>query len=321
MQRREFVQSAGKGLIASSLLTLSAPHLFAMAAAQNASITAVQVVDRIRKNLGTAWKDSESDVFCAGDPDTRITGIATSYTASIGMLRRAAAAGKNMIIVREHPFYTHSKSPYSKPVPEEQLAKDPACAAKRTIIKENNLVVWRFSENWQAREVDGQLLGLARALKWEKHHTPLGTSGKQPFHKGDSYFVIPKTTLKELAADLSGRLNIRGLRMIGDPSIPVQKVALSTGLISVPELGHLLKEPAVDAVVIGEPVEWEASPYFQDLVASGQKKGMIIIGQAVSQDPGSGEVARWLGTVIPEIPADWIPVGDPFWMLKPIGRA
>jgi hypothetical protein len=41
---------------------------------------------------------------------------------------------------------------------------------------------------------------------------------------------------------------------------------------------------------------------------------MVILGQEVSDEPGSGEVASWLKTFIPEVPIEWIPAGEPFWI-------
>lgn len=289
------------------------------AAVQSGSITARQIVERIRKELGADWKDSELDVFCAGDPETRVTGIATSFAASMDVLQRAADEKKNMLIVREHPFYSHGSLSYFR-VPQEQISKDPVCIAKKKFIEDNGLVVWRFTENWQSRKVDGQLLGLARALQWEGYHRSKSNSGGKPFHKGDAFFMLPEITLRNCAVSISEKLKIGGTRVIGDPEIPVRKAALSTGLIRVAELAQLLQEPAVDAVIVGEPVEWEASPYFEDVIASGQKKGMIILGQAVSEDPGSGEAARWLSTFVLEVSVKWLPAGDPFWMLKPLKR-
>ena len=79
--------------------------------------------------------------------------------------------------------------------------------------------------------------------------------------------------------------------MIGEPKSNVSKVAVTHGLLLVTDLEQILKEPGVEAVVGGEPVEWEAGPYFQDLVTSGQSKGLILIGDEASEEPGSG--ARW----------------------------
>ncbi|HEX5084249.1 MAG TPA: Nif3-like dinuclear metal center hexameric protein [Blastocatellia bacterium] len=277
--------------------------------------TARQIVDRIQKNLGASWKESPMDGFCAGDPDARITGVATSFAPSMETLRRATESKLNLLIVREHPFFSHQEKGYYS-APQDLVARDPTCVAKREFIAKNNMVVWRFYDNWQARRVDGQLRGLAAALGWEKYHKPDGKAGEEPYHHGDAFFALPETTLKGAAVAIRDRLKIRGMRMIGDPQTRVRKAGLSHGLILVPELRRLLQYPQVDLVVIGEPVEWEASPYFQDVVASGQKKGMIIIGHEVSEDPGSGEVARWLKTFVPELPIQWIPAGEPFWTTK-----
>lgn len=320
MRSQKFIQADGERMIGSSLMSLNVAGLSARADAQNEPLTALQIVERIRKNLGAAWKDSELDVFCAGDPGTHVTGIATSFAPSLDVLRRAASGKKNMIIVREHLFYRHNNMPSFMPV-EDLIAKDPACNAKRAFIEKNNLVIWRFTDNVQSRSVDGQLSGLARALKWEGYRQSGDKSRGQSFRKEDSFFVLPETTLKDLALSIGETLHSKGMRMIGDPAASVRKVALSPGLIKVPVLEKLLQEPAVDAVVTGEPIEWEASPYFQDVIASGQKKGMIIIGLAASEDPGSGEIARWLGTIVPEVSVEWIPIGDPFWMLKPLKQA
>ena len=74
-----------------------------------------------------------------------------------------------------------------------------------------------------------------------------------------------------------------------------------------------MKEPNVDVVICGEPVEWEASEYFEDLVAAEMAKGLILLGHEVSEEPGSGEVAAWLRTFLPDTPVEWIPAGEPVW--------
>ena len=83
-------------------------------------------------------------------------------------------------------------------------------------------------------------------------------------------------------------------------------------MITVPELAKVLQEPAVDAVVIGEPVEWEASPYIQDVIASGRKTSLIVLGLAASEEPGSAELAAWLKSFLADVPVEFIPAGEPF---------
>jgi putative NIF3 family GTP cyclohydrolase 1 type 2 len=271
-------------------------------------ITAQQVVDRIQKNLGTPWKTPSLDVFMAGDPNTPVTGIATAFAPTLDVLRRAAAAGKNMIIARESAFYRSAN-------PARDLATDSTYLFKRDFISKNNLVIWRFCDNWETREVDGQLRGLAMALGWDKYHKPDRKAGKQPYHPGDAFFDLPGTSLGAMARSVQVRLKIQGLRVIGDPRTRVSKAALTNGLMPVPSLQEILKEPDVSLVVTGEPVEWEASPYFEDVIASGRKMGMIILGQEASEEPGSGEVANWLRSFLPQLPIEWVSAGEPFWVL------
>jgi putative NIF3 family GTP cyclohydrolase 1 type 2 len=280
-------------------------------------IAAQQVVDRIQKNLGVPWTNSVKDVFQAGSPEMRVTGIATTFTPTLEVLRRAAATGKNMIISREPAFYREPRPASSRagqPANVAAIEKDQTIAFKKDFVAKNNLVLWRFFDNWQARKVDGQLHGLAKALGWEKYHKPTGKAGEEPFHPGDIFFSIPEVSLMDLASSIQKRLKDQGIRVVGDRGTKVSKVAVTHGFFLVPDLQKVLKEPGVDAVLIGEPVEWEASPYFEDIVASGQKKGMIILGHQVSEEPGCGEMASWLKTVIPEVPVEWIPAGEPFWV-------
>jgi hypothetical protein len=78
----------------------------------------------------------------------------------------------------------------------------------------------------------------------------------------------------------------------------------------------VLKEPGIDVVVCGEPVEWEAHPYFEDWITAGKGKGMIILGHEVSEEPGAGAVAAWMKTFISEVPVEWVSAGEPFWAAK-----
>ena len=69
-------------------------------------MTAGDVVDRIRKNLGVPWRETtHRDTFKAGSLDTAVTGIATTVFASFDMIQRAVAAGLNMIVPHEVTFW------------------------------------------------------------------------------------------------------------------------------------------------------------------------------------------------------------------------
>lgn len=279
------------------------------------AISAQEVVERIQQNLGVPWKAPTSDAFQLGQADAEVTGVVTSFAASLEVMHKAVAAGRNMIVSRETPLWDRNSAPGGRgrgrgPAPEA-LMKNPTYALKKEYAEKNKLIVYRLSENWGVRKQNGQLFGLAKALGWDKNYTSIGA---EPWLKSGGYFDIPAGTLKSTAQAMKSKLRMKSIRMVGDPTTPVSRAALSPGYYLVPDLEKDLTIPGVNLIVIGEPVEWEASPYFADLVASGQKKGLIILGNEVSEEPGSGEMAAWLKTFVSEVPIEWIPAGEPSWM-------
>ena len=67
-------------------------------------MTAGDVVDRIKKNLGVPWRDTTyRDTFKFGGPDTEVTGIATTVFCSFEVVQRASAAG----LQHDHPARSH----------------------------------------------------------------------------------------------------------------------------------------------------------------------------------------------------------------------
>jgi putative NIF3 family GTP cyclohydrolase 1 type 2 len=293
------------------------------------AITAQGIVDRLQQKLGSGWRDSAVDTFLAGNPDTEVKGVATTYAPSLEVLRKAVASGHNMIISRESPYWARTNAPGGGtqftglpgnwpggPDFSRQEAgpseNDPTYRAKRDYIAANNLIVYRFFANWNGQPQDAQLRGLAKALGWEKHYKP---SGGQPWAKNNGFFELPPATLKETAQNIKKTLRMKSIRIGGDPNTVVHKAALSHGMYWLPDLQKLYAEPGVDLLVMGEP-QWEneLSLYSFDVADSGQKKGYIVLGQEVSEEPGCGEMATWLKSLVTEVPVQWIPTGEPCWM-------
>ena len=72
---------------------------------QRAQLTAGEVVERIKANLGVPWRGGLTDTFKAGDVDTAVTGIATTVMSTFDVIKRAAAAGRNMVITHEPTYW------------------------------------------------------------------------------------------------------------------------------------------------------------------------------------------------------------------------
>jgi putative NIF3 family GTP cyclohydrolase 1 type 2 len=284
MSRREFVLAAA-GTCA----------LAGGARAQTRELTAQQIVDRIRINVGVPWRETTVDTFKAGDPNIVVTGIATTAMATLGVLRQAAAAGRNLIITHEPTFYNGNDNPGNR-------ATDPVYLAKKAFIDERRLVVWRFSDHWLARKPNEHARALAESLGW--------TKGQGPDH--ELIYTVPATTLGAAAAHVRTRLGIRGgMRVVGTAGLPVRRVVLSPGTTDL--LTAVQNLSGADLIVSGEPREWEAVEYAFDTASAGQPKAMIAIGRIVSEEPGMRACAAWLRTFVREVPVEAIAVGDPYW--------
>jgi putative NIF3 family GTP cyclohydrolase 1 type 2 len=266
--------------------------------AQANRLTARQVIERIQKNVGVTWRTQTVDTFKAGDPDTPVTGIATAMMATYDVLRRAAAAGDNLIITHEPTFYGHLDQ-------TTDLARenDAVLAAKQAFIEQHHLVVWRFHDHWHARTPDGIQAGMIRALGWEKFQDPANSH----------LFVIPETTLDSLASSIKQRLGIRTLRVVGDPAMRVTKLALNPGYPGFPGERHMLQRDDVEVLVMGEGLEWETIEYGADAAAEGKHKALVILGHIPSEQAGMEDCARWLKSFVTEVPVEFIATVEPFW--------
>jgi putative NIF3 family GTP cyclohydrolase 1 type 2 len=255
-------------------------------------VTAAQVVERIRANAGMAWREKTIDGIKAGSPETVVTGVATTVMATRRVLARAVELGRNLIVTQEPLFYNASDEPGNR-------ASDANYLAKEAYLEKHGLVVFRFADHWNARQPDPRVAALARVLSWEGP----GTNG---------VFGIRETTVSALAAHLRERLQIRGgLRTVGAPGMRVRSALLLPGTTDMPGVMAGLKD--ADVVVAGEPREWEVVPYMLDSREAGANKALLSVGRVVSEEPGMKACVEWLKTLLPEVPVDAIPVGDPYW--------
>ena len=263
-------------------------------------ITAREIVERIKEKVGCEWSEQTVDTFKAGDPDAPVNGIATTFMATVDVLRRASQAGLNFVITHEPTFYNH-------PDDTSGLAGDAVLAAKQAFLAESGLVVWRFHDHWHRRTPDGILEGVVQVLGWEACQ-----------REGDQQsFDLPETTLGELAATMASRLGSRAPRVVGDPAMVVTKVALCPG--AAPWSAHLrlLQREDVEVLAVGESREWEAVEYVRDAAALGMKKALVVLGHAASEEPGMARLARWLSGFVGEVPVEFVPAGSPFAAWRP----
>ena len=268
--------------------------------AQEHRITARELVTQIQKQVGVEWKKDTVDTFKAGNPDTPVTGVAVTMMATMDVLQRASAKGLDFVITHEPTFYAHLDTPEG--IPES----DAVWAEKRAFIEKHGLVVWRFHDHWHMRKPDGIEAGNVHALGWEK------------FQRADNQylFVIPETTVKELAKQVSQKLGSSVVRVVGNPDVKITKVGFSPGAAGSQREIHALEQDDVQVLMVGETREWETVEYAADAVSEGRKKALIVIGHIPSEQPGMEECARWLKGFVKDVPVEFVPAKQPFWAVS-----
>jgi putative NIF3 family GTP cyclohydrolase 1 type 2 len=288
ISRRSFLH-ASAGLVAAGL------PLNGRMRAQT-PLTATDIVQRIKDKVGIPWRAQTVDNIVAGRPDTRVRGIATTMMATMEVVQRAAAAGLNMVITHEPTFYTHQDT-------TDALKTDTTYLFKTAFIRDHDMVVFRFHDHWHAMTPDGIAFGIARELGWEKNVDPAN----------QREFTFTGVTLEQLVARMRERLGAATIRVVGDPKMPVTRVAASWGYYTYNPANLPLARPDVDVFVVGETREWETVEHAQDMVASGKKKALIIIGHVASEQAGMKYCAEWLRRFVAEVPIQFVPAPEPFW--------
>lgn len=260
--------------------------------------TARQIIERIQKNVGVPWTTPTVDTFKAGNPDEAVTGIAVTMMATLDVLERAAAANCNLIITHEPTFYSHLDT-----LTQLENQHDAVLAAKQKFIQDHHLVVWRFHDHWHARKPDGIQLGMTRALGWEKFQNP----------SNQHLFTLPETTLDNLASEIKRKLDVRVLRVVGDPKLKITQVAFMPGAAGSERQIQMLERDDVEALLIGEVPEWETIEYAADAATEKKSKALILIGHVKSEQAGMEECARWLKTFITEVPVQFVATPELYW--------
>jgi putative NIF3 family GTP cyclohydrolase 1 type 2 len=259
-------------------------------------MTVREVLDAMKKELGTAWSGERGyrDNIKVGSADAVVTGIATTWMASINVIKKAHAAKLNFIINHEDTWWTDRDD--TKDLGDNKLYK-----LKRQYCLDNGIVIWRFHDGQHARRPDQSVVAELKLAGIVDENAAMQSG----------LHTIPETTLGALASLIKKNARARAIRVAGDPKMKVTKILVGPGY------GTPRFSAEADVVIGGESQEADGSfdnvGYAADAAALGIAKGVIMLGHGVSEEPGMGECAKWLRTFITGIPIEHVPAGEPYW--------
>jgi len=284
--------------------------------ARGGTLAARDVVARIQANVGVPIPNNAVDGFKAGNPDIAVKGIATTAMATMEVLRQAAKRGLNLVITYENVYFAQqqtmmpqsgsSDAPRSGGSREQSqqplYPDDPVYKSKKEFIEKNGMAVFRFRDQWTARRDNPLAIGLGEALGWSRYQVT----------EDPTSYQIPSIKFESLVDDIRKRLNMRaGIRVVGDRQALIRKIAVVPGSITI-ETG-IRRLPEADLLITGQSQEWDVTEYAFDASIGGWKKGYIMLGVVVSEDPGMRACANWIRSVVKNVPVEWIGMGDPYW--------
>ncbi|MCE7064634.1 Nif3-like dinuclear metal center hexameric protein [Dyadobacter sp. CY326] len=294
--RRKFLIQSMKmaGAMALTSLAHAEAHI---SPTSKKSYTVQDIMDLVLKEGKLTPIKDTVDTLKSGSPDQQVTGIITTMFATITVIEEAAKRNANFIIAHEPTFYNHRDD--LEWVPNNAVVKQ-----KKALLDKHKIAIWRFHDYCHSLTPDQVLYGVAKKLNWTSYYP-----------KDETTFTIPAITLENLAQHLKKSLGIKQLRVIGDLKKRCERISLMPGASG--GKGHVtaVEKDKPDVLIVGELSEWETAEYVRDSNLLGGKTALIILGHAVSEEPGMELFVDWLQPKLEGIKVTHIASGDPFTWL------
>lgn len=259
------------------------------------------------------------DRLISGSMEQEVTGIVTTFMATVEVIRKAADAGANFIITHEPTWFCGADR-------AEWVEKDPVYLEKKKLIDENHIAIWRFHDHMHMGKNDEIYMGFEKEFGWDGYRMPIVNPDRYGeedpaqtkfWENFGGVYQIPKTTLKELCAFFKKKADMNVIQIVGNPDMEVEKVSVLVGGGSL-GLGReeapmiQMFQENVDVVVCGDITEWTLSAYVRDAAMLGMNKGMLVLGHERSEEWGMKHMVEWLKSIVPETHIMFIDAREPF---------
>ena len=307
--RRDFLTSTLAALAGSSFLATNAegrgtaegatsagmgrPGGAEMGQSGGVEMTIRQAMDRILADIPGAPFTTTVDTVKSGNPEQPLKGIVTTMFATNEVITGAIKQGANFIIAHEPTFYNHLDE-------VDWLEGDKVYAFKKSLLEGHGIVVWRFHDYWHSFRPDGILMGVLTSMGWDKYYNA----------GAPEIVTVPEITLGEIVAKAKKAMGIDKMKMIGDLSAKCQRIVVMPGAAGGRRQISDIRKYQPDVLICGELNEWETSEYVRDARYQGQKVSLLVLGHAVSEEPGMEALVPWLNARLPGVPVKHIASGD-----------
>jgi putative NIF3 family GTP cyclohydrolase 1 type 2 len=218
---------------------------------------------------------------------------------TLEVIEQTAAAGANLIIAHETPFYNNQDD-------TDWLQEDDAYRYKIALLDKHKIAIWRFHDHWHAHKPDGIIMGNLVKLGWDKHFDAASPR----------MLTLPKpVSLKSIVTLTKEKLGIPTVRVIGNLNQECSSIYMAFGYMDSKMQIAAIQKYKPDLILSGETREWETVERVRDGMLMGQKTSLLVLSHSVSEEAGMEYAAKWLQPKVPGVKITHIASKNPFIFL------
>ncbi len=234
-----------------------------------------------------------------GDPDAEVKAVATTWMATVDVIRRAAELGCNVIVTHEPTFYWDDVGGQKSEL-EIAAAHGTPTDFKQKLLDQHGVAIIRIHDAWDFYPDWGIVDSLAKLLNWKNRTTDRDRT---------PVFQIRPVPFGEVCRYVKVALRLRAVRVIGDMAKDVTRVALLVGAFGgLPAIQRAIDDGA-ECAIGGEASEWQVVRFCEDAGF-----GLCLVGHAESEGPGMAAMAEFLREKL-GLEAHYVDAKQPFTFL------
>ena len=214
------------------------------------------------------------DTIKAGNGEKELKKVAFTMFATVETIKKAKDWGADMLVVHEPTYYDHW----------DEIIDTPVTKAKKELIEDTGMVIFRYHDQMHARIVD-------QVTEGELYYLGLnGNFDRTPYSASYTLTLDEPLTALELAKRMENNLNIKHIKIAGERNKKSTKIAACFGTPG--GVFELLCDPNIEIVLTGEACEWKLCEYARDASALGFNKSLIVMGHIGSERDGMRLLAK-----------------------------
>lgn len=224
-------------------------------------------------NKGAFAPEITCDTIKAGDGERELKRVGVTMFATVDVIRQAKEWGADMLIVHEPTYYDHM----------DVIKETPVTKAKRELIEQSGIVIYRYHDNMHYRVND-------MITEGQMHYIGIKGSLERTQYSASSIFNCDEPiSATELAEIMKNKLGIKHLRVAGEMNKKSTRLAACFGTPG--GVMELLHDESIEIVMTGEACEWQLAEYARDASALGINKTLIVMGHIPSERDGMRRLA------------------------------